>query len=106
MTPDRAQPDPRTFIDPRRRGSAAVLAMMFLVIFGSLAAAMAIVSQGNLATADSQLKINRSLAAAESGLLFVESRLNHVAQTVKTREGLIDGDVGAPAVGGSPRQAH
>ncbi len=34
------------------RGAAAVLAMMFLMIFGSLAAAMAIVSQGNLSTAD------------------------------------------------------
>ena len=49
---------------PRDRGAAAVLAMMFLVIFSSLAAAMAIVSQGNLQTADSSLKINRSRAAA------------------------------------------
>ncbi len=56
----------------RRRGVAAVLAMMFLVIFGSLAAAMAIVSQGNLRTAESHLKINRTLAAAETGMLLME----------------------------------
>jgi len=84
----------------RQRGAAAVLAMMFLVIFSSLAAAMAIVSQGNLTTADSSLKINRSLAAAETGMQFMIYRINQVTQGdpdaavtldgVKTREGLID----------------
>ena len=64
--------------------------MMFLVIFGSLAAAMAIVAQGNLATADSHLKINRSLATAETGMNFVIYRLNLVTATIKTRDGLID----------------
>ena len=64
----------------RERGAAAVLAMMFLVIFSSLAAAMAIVSQGNLTTADSSLKINRSLAAAETGMQFMVYRLNQVTQ--------------------------
>ena len=34
-----------------RRGVASVLAMMFLIIFGSLVAAMAIASQGNVRTA-------------------------------------------------------
>ncbi|MEM8781256.1 MAG: EF-hand domain-containing protein [Planctomycetota bacterium] len=60
---------------PRARGVAAVLAMMFLVIFGSLAAAMAIVSQGNLQTAQSHLKINRTLAAAETGLSMMTYHL-------------------------------
>ncbi len=82
----------------RDRGAAAVLAMMFLVIFSSLAAAMAIVSQGNLTTADSSLKINRSLAAAETGMRFMIYRLNQVTQGdatagtagIKIREGEID----------------
>ncbi len=84
----------------RERGAAAVLAMMFLVIFSSLAAAMAIVSQGNLTTADSSLKINRSLAAAETGMRFMIYRMNQVTQGdpdaaitldgVKTRDGEID----------------
>ncbi|MFA9480094.1 hypothetical protein ACERK3_17610 [Phycisphaerales bacterium AB-hyl4] len=62
-----------------QRGAAAVLAMMFLVIFGSLAAAMAIVSQGNLATADSHLKVNRSLAAAETGMRVIGHELGKLA---------------------------
>lgn len=74
----------------RERGVAAILAMMFLVIFGSLAAAMAIVAQGNLVTADSHLKINRSLAASETGMRYLMFRVNEVARTIKTRDGLID----------------
>ncbi|MCE9591553.1 MAG: hypothetical protein K8S99_13640 [Planctomycetes bacterium] len=73
-----------------QRGAAAVLAMMFLVIFSSLAAAMAIVSQGNLTTADSQMKISRSLAGAETGLRFMIYRINLVTPTIKTKSGLID----------------
>ncbi|MBI1338430.1 MAG: hypothetical protein GC164_15920 [Phycisphaera sp.] len=76
--------------DHHRRGAAAVLAMMFLVIFGSLAAAMAIVAQGNLSTADSQLKINRSLAAAETGMNWLIYRINLVSRDVQTRAGEID----------------
>ena len=64
----------------RQRGITAVLSMMFLLIFGSLAAAMAIVSQGNLRTADSHIKINRSLAAAETGMGLLAFRLEQVTQ--------------------------
>lgn len=74
----------------RERGVAAILAMMFLVILGSLAAAMAIVSQGNLTTADSHLKINRALAASETGMRFLVFRLNQVTQTITTTDGIID----------------
>lgn len=77
----------------RQRGVAAILSMMFLVILGSLAAAMAIVSQGNLATADSHLKINRSLAAAETGVRFMIFRLNQATQLVTTPVGEITGVV-------------
>ncbi|MEM8738851.1 MAG: hypothetical protein AAGG38_10305 [Planctomycetota bacterium] len=86
--------------DPRRQGIVAVLAMMFLLIFGSLAAAMAIVSQGNLRTADSHLKINRAMAAAEAGMDIMTYRLDQVTQGdpddldnfpgVYTPRGLID----------------
>lgn len=85
-------------MNTREHGAAAVLAMMFLVIFSSLAAAMAIVSQGNLTTADSSLKINRSLAAAETGMQFMVYRINQVTKGdatagtpgIKIREGEID----------------
>jgi len=61
--------------------------MMFLMVFGSLAAAMAIVAEGNLRTADTQLKVGRSLAAAETGMDFLIYRLDKVTEQVKTREG-------------------
>lgn len=73
----------------RERGAAALLAMMFLVIFGSLAAAMAIVSQGNLHTAETHIKVNRSQAASETGLRLMIYRLSDAASTVYTRSGAI-----------------
>ncbi|MEM9345134.1 MAG: hypothetical protein AAGB26_00825 [Planctomycetota bacterium] len=73
----------------RQRGAAAVLSMMFLVIFGSLAAAMAIVSQGNLHTADTHLQVNRSLAASETGLHLMMYRLSEAAELVLTRSGAV-----------------
>ena len=80
----------RTLPAARRRGVTAVLSMMFLVIFGSLAAAMAIVSQGNLRTADSHVKINRSLAAAETGMDLMGFRLNQITKG--------DADSGFPGI--------
>ncbi len=88
----------------KRRGAAAILAMMFLVIFGALATAMAIVAQGNLSTADSHMKINRTLAAAETGMNFVMYRLNKVCLGITTSSGLID-DTNAPTLWNSVRAA-
>jgi hypothetical protein len=78
-----------------RRGSAAIIAMMFLVIFGSLAGAMAIVAQGNLSTAEAHVRINRALSAADTGIRFLEYRLNEITAAVTTTDGLID-DSNAP----------
>jgi len=63
--------------------------MMFLVIFGSLAAAMAIVAQGNLHTADTHLKVNRSLAASETGMRLMMYRLSQACESVLTRSGAV-----------------
>ena len=73
----------------RSRGAGALLAMMFLVIFGSLAAAMAIVAQGNLHTADTHLKVNRSLAASETGMRLMMYRLAEASAQVQTRSGAV-----------------
>jgi hypothetical protein len=97
MEPTRHQKPETRYHACRERGAAAILAMMFLVIFSSLAAAMAIVSQGNLATAESHLKVNRSLASAETGMKWLTYRLDQVTATVKTRDGLIDAG-NAPAL--------
>ncbi len=78
-----------------RRGVASVLAMMFLVIFSSLAAAMAVVAQGNLRTADSHMKVSRAMSAAETGLVFAKRRLLQESQRFVATEGDIDASYGA-----------
>ena len=58
-----------------RRGVASVVAMMFLVIFGSLVAAMAIASTGNIRTAAMHLHVMRAMSAADTGMQVAEERL-------------------------------
>jgi hypothetical protein len=81
----------------RRRGSAAILAMMYLVIFGSLAAAMAIVAQGNMSTADTYLRSARATAISETGMRYIIYQINQAAASVTTRDGIID-STNAPAL--------
>jgi hypothetical protein len=78
----------------RRRGVASVLAMMFLVIFGSLGVAMAIVAQGNLRTAESSIKVSRAMSAAETGLVFASRRLAKESARFVVKKGVIDEDFG------------
>ena len=68
--------------------------MMFLVIFGSLAAAMAVVAQGNLRTADSSLSVSRAMSAAETGLVFAARRLDVEAGRFVVDKGIIDATFG------------
>lgn len=75
-----------------RRGVSSVLAMMFLVIFSSLAAAMAVVAQANLRTADSALKLSRAMSAAETGMVFAQRRLQSEASRFVVEKGVIDAD--------------
>jgi len=77
----------------RNHGIVSVLAMMFMVIFSALAAAMAIVSQGNLQTANTYQHVNRSLAAAETGLKWSNHRISEIASTIYTTKGEIDEDM-------------
>jgi hypothetical protein len=73
-----------------RRGVSSVLAMMFLIVFGSLAAAMAVVAQGNLRTADSAMKVSRAMSAAETGLVFATRRLAEQGGRFVVEKGVID----------------
>jgi hypothetical protein len=66
--------------------------MMFLVIFGSLAAAMAVVAQGNLRTADSGLKVSRAMSAAETGMVFAARRLGEETARFVVEQGVIDAE--------------
>lgn len=74
----------------RRRGVASILAMMFMVIFGSLAAAMAVVAQGNLRTAYTHLQVSRSMSAAETGMAFALQRLRQESSRFVIEKGTVD----------------
>ncbi len=76
------------------RGVSSVLAMIFLVIFSSLVAAMAVVAQSNLRTADSGLKMSRAMSAAETGMTFATRRLATEAARFVVNKGVIDGGFG------------
>ncbi len=83
----------RRAVRPRaRRGVVGVLSMMFMIIFGSLAVAMAIVSQGNLTTAQTQLRVNNAIGAADTGLAIAQSRLAMAAAQFRIERGVIDAD--------------
>ncbi len=73
----------------RRRGVSSVLAMMFMVIFSSLAAVMAVVAQGNLRTADSAMKVSRAMSAAETGLVFAARRLASESSRFVVEKGVV-----------------
>ena len=77
-----------------RRGVTSVLAMMFLVIFGSLSVAMAIMAQGNLRAADSALHVSRATSAAQTGLVFATRRLQAESKRWVVRKGTIDREFG------------
>jgi hypothetical protein len=84
----------RRRVGPRRRGVVSVLSMMFLILFGSLAAAMAVVSQGNLRTAAAHLHVSRAMSSAETGLSVAEGRLDLAVTRFVIDRGRIDAALG------------
>ncbi len=70
-----------------RRGVVSILAMMMLVLFGSLSVAMAIASQGNLRTAATHLHVLRAMGAAETGMGVAEARLQHAVNRFIVEKG-------------------
>ena len=56
-----------------------ILAMMFLVMFASLATTMAVVTQGNLRSSVSHMRVTKSMSAVDTGLQLAESRLMEAA---------------------------
>lgn len=78
---------------------------MFLVIFSSLAAAMAVVATGNVRTADVSLRVSRSTSAAETGLVFGSWILEREARRFVVQKGEIDADFAASLWDGSYSQS-
>jgi len=75
---------------PARRGVISILALLFLIIFASLAAGMAMVSQTNLRSADNYLHASKAQAAAETGLDYARFRLAEALQGLTTEKGTVD----------------
>jgi hypothetical protein len=101
---NKRRPAKRTRFD--RQGVASVLAMMFLVIFGSLAATMGIVAQGNLRTAQTHLQVSRALAAAEAGMDYAERRLDKAVRRFVLDRGEIDAEIAGALWMGSYDSSH
>lgn len=74
----------------KRRGVASILAMMFLVMFGSLGVAMAIASQGNLRTAATHMQVTRAMGAADTGMEVAMKRLQDACSRFVVERGTID----------------
>lgn len=72
-----------------RRGLTGVLAMMFLIMFASLATAMAVVSKGNLRTADTHQRVGRAQAATDAALEIASSRLREATSRFLVAKGEI-----------------
>ena len=77
-----------------RRGVSSVLAMIFLAIVASLTSVMAIVSEGNVRSAESAIRVSRSLSAAESGLKAAMWRLRRECARFVVEAGDLDGGFG------------
>jgi hypothetical protein len=84
----------RAWAGARRRGVVSVVAMMFLILFGSLAAAMAIMSKGNIITAATHQHVMRAQGAAETGLAVAAERLAEAAGRVVVEKGTVDSGFG------------
>lgn len=78
----------------QRKGVAAVLAMMFLILFGSLSAAMAISSKGNITTAATHQHVSRAQSAAETGLAIAQQRLADSASRFLVSKSNVDSTFG------------
>ena len=75
-----------------RRGSTAILAMMFLVLFSTLAFAMFSMSTLNTQSASNLSDVQRARSAAESGLRWMSYRFFKMARP-KTTTGTITASV-------------
>lgn len=78
----------------KERGIASVLAMMFLVLFSSLSAAMAIASRGNIRTAATHIHVMRAQSAADTGMAVAAKRLKEATSRFVISNSVIDAAYG------------
>ncbi len=80
-------------LNRRNQGAILVLALLFMAVFASVAASMALLSQGNLRSADALERSYLALAAAETGLRYAEDRVDVLTTDITTEKGLIDAEL-------------
>ena len=69
----------KQFAHSKRRGSALLISMIFIIVVSALAISMATLSSTNLQIADNQQKADGARASAESGLQITRYWLNRVS---------------------------
>lgn len=84
----------RPFRRPRRKGAAALMAMVFLTLFGTLSVAMISLSTLNAQSAGNLADVERARAVAEAGLRWQAFRFRNMTRP-RTLSGTIDQTVAA-----------
>ncbi len=79
-----------------RRGSVLLMSLTFMILFASLAAGMAAYSMSNMQIQDAETDANRALAAAESGLAYLNMQFRTVSLPA-IKEGNIGAMTSPPA---------
>ncbi len=75
---------------PSARGVTGILSMMFLILFGSLAVAMAVVSQGNLRSAQTHQRVVRAQGVVDTGMDIAAARLAEACSRMIVAKGQVD----------------
>jgi hypothetical protein len=73
----------------QRRGSSLLMALMYVTLFGALAASMTMFTTSTLEITAANDRATRAYAAAESGMAFLNLQLKQLAKPI-TAQGVID----------------
>ncbi len=84
----------------RARGSALLMALMYVTLFAALASSMTLFSISSLDVAAGSDRATRAYAAAESGMTFLNLQLKQLAKPV-TAAGVVDYTLAQTLFGGS-----
>jgi len=76
-------------LNRRRRGSSLLMAMMYVSLFGGLAASMAMFTMSNVEVSAGHDQLVRAYAAAESGMSYLQLQLRQMPKPV-TSAGVVD----------------
>src|SRR5438105_1395706 len=99
MTQEKPQTRPGR-LNRRRRGSALLMALMYVTLFGALAASMTLFASSTLEVAAGNDRATRAWAAAESGMTFLNLQLKQIPKPI-TSAGVVDQNLARTLFSGS-----